>query len=403
MVSIWCCIPSLNDILHAFIPTSSSLMTILYVIVAVAFLFALLIGTANGENFKLPYAFVFTAYIAVLYGVTLALDRSSMAPQYLFCYFLIPVLIITFPLFNDSIDVSKVVLFISIIPSFGILFLNKIFEPSIYSTISMGTSYNFLTPSLACLAFLFLYYRRIRRIWKVLYIPIIAINCIFMFNLIKYGSRGPIVCIFFFLLFVFLFKHDDKVKKIRFSGLLGFAIILVLVLFLINFWSILNWLSDYFNSNFINKMLKLYQEGNVLNNRNLEFEASATYISNNPLFGYGLSSFSYYTGYVYPHNLFLQLLFDGGLILLFLVIIPIILFIVKLFKRCSYDDYAFFAYFFSVAVIKSFVSGNIWENDKLWLFFAYCIVSISSMKAHRLDNNRVSSFSNGDMVFYTNR
>ena len=144
-----------------------------------------------------------------------------------------------------------------------------------------------------------------------------------------------------------VFKYDSKKEKIEFRGAWAIVAIVLFLFLAMYFWEILEFASKYINSNFINKMLKLRAEQNVSNNREDLYTLSFNLIPNHPIFGHGISSFAFYTGEVYPHNLFVQLLFDGGIVLFLLVAIPLLSLVLNLFKKCDFELVPIFTFLFS--------------------------------------------------------
>jgi O-antigen ligase len=110
-------------------------------------------------------------------------------------------------------------------------------------------------------------------------------------------------------------------------------------------------------------------ENDVTSGRDVIFKLTTLAISQNPLLGYGIDQFENNTGIVYPHNFILQLLYDGGLVLTFLVIFPVIRGIVKLFKTCSYNEFIVFVALFFASVPGGLLSGDLWTMVTLWVFF----------------------------------
>jgi len=386
LIAAYCCVPSINDIVFCFIHKST--MTILYAIIIVSLVIVLLMLLIKGKRIVLDARFILILlYVVVFYIIGRLLGFTDIEPVYFVCWFVAPFSLFYLLKKVSSFSLKNLLFFISIIPSIGILVYREIFALSEQSTISMGTSYNFLTPVLACIACALFYFVKLSLVKKLLYVPIVIINAVYFFELAKHGSRGPILCVLFFLIIFLLVSFDDKKRKIIFHPIRALTALIVLVFAIVNLRPILVSLSSVFDSSILEKMIILYDNNNILNNRSNEFIAASSTIFDSIFIGHGISSFRYFTGYVYPHNIFLQLLFDGGIVLFLIFIVPLILSVAKLFLKSSKDDYSFALYFFSVAFVHALVSGNIWANEKLWLLYSYSLISLvtfSSVKRTRV-------------------
>ena len=151
---------------------------------------------------------------------------------------------------------------------------------------------------------------------------------------------------------------------------------IVIVLFM--FVDILENLQAFFFSkgvsvNFINKILRLSRVGNILNGRRLDYDAALSLIPLKIIMGYGIGTFEYYTAYPYPHNLVLQLLFDGGILLLLIVLIPLFSVLPFFYRTCTKQELPFISFLLFTSLPASFLSGDIWRARILWLFYAYYI------------------------------
>jgi hypothetical protein len=84
----------------------------------------------------------------------------------------------------------------------------------------------------------------------------------------------------------------------------------------------------------------------------------------NLVFGYGMASFPefFYSNYNYPHNIFIEILFESGLI--GFILFTVILF--NFFKRFKVELYNLLALFF---LISSLFSGDIPTNSAFFIFY----------------------------------
>ena len=125
---------------------------------------------------------------------------------------------------------------------------------------------------------------------------------------------------------------------------------------------------------FFEKFLNLAKEGDVSNGRNDIASIAIKGFLSSPFWGNGMDSFNANTGLAYPHNLFLQLLYDGGLLLSAVIILPILKKIKRTYLNCSYDEYTVYTFLLMCSVPGSMFSMDIWSNGVLWFAFGSLFV-----------------------------
>ena len=83
-------------------------------------------------------------------------------------------------------------------------------------------------------------------------------------------------------------------------------------------------------------------------------------IKNKPFFGYGIRSFGVVTNELWPHNIFIQFLFEGGLLLgLYPIIIFLknIVFIIR--QKVNKNDYVMHLLFLLMVIPRILFSNDI--------------------------------------------
>ena len=122
--------------------------------------------------------------------------------------------------------------------------------------------------------------------------------------------------------------------------------------------------------NFINKFISLDQDNDITNGREIVYSMVIDDIIKNPLLGGGMDLFDfYYPGMNYPHNFLLQILYDGGLLLFVILVIPLYRGIKRFWVSCTHDEYAVYTALFFGSVPGAMFSGNLWQNGLLWMLF----------------------------------
>jgi len=122
----------------------------------------------------------------------------------------------------------------------------------------------------------------------------------------------------------------------------------------------------------IEKMYRLILTDNVTNNRAELYEFAWKGFLSSPIWGHGIGAFAVNHG-GWPHNFVLQLLYEGGILLFLLVIIPfgkILLAVIKS-KAITTADYAMFVCLFATSVPRLLASAELWKIQGFWLLLAF--------------------------------
>ncbi|MBO4805955.1 MAG: O-antigen ligase family protein [Paludibacteraceae bacterium] len=269
-----------------------------------------------------------------------------------------------------------------LLPIIGLFFSSRIFvvEFSSVGTVDMAVCYAFLVPIVANFIYCVVYYKQEKGFGKKLTIICTIVNLFYLAQMIKFGSRGPFLCVVSLFLFFWLVKkgEGDGLSFSRWKVIIAFLLIIFLSLFLEETMRVL---SSFFHEmgiklNVIDKFVRKADEsGDITNGRVFVTEMAWYHIVKKPFVGHGIDQFPNVTGIVYPHNFLLQLLFDGGILLFSIVIFPVVSKFVKWKKSCSYQEYVLLPFFFFISVPGALVSSNMWKLETLWLFFGLVLSS----------------------------
>lgn len=212
--------------------------------------------------------------------------------------------------------------------------------------------------------------------WKSSILLIILLP--YFFFLLVYCSRGVyLACIICF----FLCKIVNGINK---KQLLIFCLIILLVIILlINMTSILSTIEDILSSHnlsfkIIDKNLRLMQEGDISNGRGNVYRWAIDGIKNNLLFGNGIGSFNirYST---YPHNFILQILYEGGILFLIPMIIPILYGVYAILikkKNISKEMKVLLIFLLSSAIIRLLISYEFWKEPFFWMYLSTSMLTM---------------------------
>ncbi|MDD4781887.1 MAG: O-antigen ligase family protein [Tissierellia bacterium] len=267
-------------------------------------------------------------------------------------------------------------------PIFSVLKLDSVFSPSSdwISAISMDASYAFITPVMAMFIYLIFFFKQETKKQKISTIILSAINLIFLFKLVQYGSRGPILSLLLVLGFLWIVRpRYENIGILINKKRLAVSFLSIIILFFF-FQPIITYLSSVLESNNLyfyglGKTINLLEHNNISNGRNLFNSISLNMFADKPFIGYGLDRFDANTGLGYPHNFVLQTLVDGGILLFIILLVPIIFNLIKKYKRCNKDEFVLMTFLFFSSVPYALLSQNMWNNSGLWLFFGTVLSS----------------------------
>ncbi len=355
-----------------------SFLQYIYIMIGV-FSFLVVVFNIN----KLIFATSTVGMAAVLMGYYfLSYGTTSVAPVYFISYVILPVALSLL-----DFDSEKVIRYVACMTVPLIFISGSVFElheVGVHDNITMGMTYAFL-PSI-CAAFVHYKYFK-NNCSKRMYIAY-WINIFYLVQILKYGSRGPILAIALLIVAMFIYNYDNTGGKMRINPIVAFFIITLTILVILYYDVILRWIQIIFASynikfNFINKILRLAERNNIMNGRLGLFRITLQMFLQAPIIGHGISSFSHYTLMVYPHNSILQLMFDGGIVLTVIVLCMVISRTRKNMQKSDVYGFAFFLFLFFVSVPGSMVSGDLFENSSLWLW----VFMLMNNKFISRDNN----------------
>ena len=302
---------------------------------------------------------VFVIVVLLLWYLFSKHSASSMV-QFL-CYVIIPIFIC-----SNAIIRPQLLLLLSM--STGILALPvspELLALSRHNSINMDICYAFLPCTAAAIIYLFSNYKK-----RNLYVVIgIGTSMYYVLALLLNGMRGTIMCmVVAFLLSFYVLPHNNTGKW----TLTRLILPVILVMIVVFFNDIVISLSNYFQSRninvyFLNKIIRLSED--LSNGRNNVWDITLKGFWQRPIFGHGVNSFEYWTGEIYPHNFFLQFLFEGGLFsIMWLVILIINGTKPVLNNKENIDELIYYVFVFTVSVPYLMVSANAWLTPLLWIY-----------------------------------
>lgn len=253
------------------------------------------------------------------------------------------------------------------------VFFSTAFSSSV-DVMSQGYSYAFLPPAVCTILYIKYFLKYDYNYRKILNIICILFNILFAILLVFRGSRGPVMAIILLMAIFYLFDiHINMVgirvrkKKMIFWGMCIYLVVQFFIPILIILQESLLQLD--ISIQFIDKFIIRETAGDISSERRELFDMAISGFMNSPLFGNGFDQFMNNTGRGYPHNFIAQILYDGGIYLFSITLLPVLIQMKKWFGNCNYDEYIIILLLFFVSVPGGLVSHDLWEQGNLWLFF----------------------------------
>lgn len=324
-----------------------------------------------------PWLIIFPLFLLAYYYFTksyIGEPRISLPFFFVFTIssFLVPQIV--------SIDAKIVIKLMMIVPSFAVLHLDQVFFSMVNwaNKISMDASYAFLIPITATVCYLFLYFKEESKLQKIIMLVFTFVNIVFLWKILSCGSRGPIVSVIAEIVFLIMIRKKDDFGVVVNWGKV-FIVSVIAIIISATFENLLAYingqlLSSGFEIRFFQKFYDLALEGDLAHGRDDIAAITMSGFWDSPIWGNGIDQFETNTGgeIPYPHNFLLQILYDGGLLLL-CMLIPVAKGIRNKYKNCTKDQYAIMTLFLFASAPGALFSQDLWNIAILWMFFGIAV------------------------------
>lgn len=260
-----------------------------------------------------------------------------------------------------------IAIFVFIIMIFPLIGINFNFQLESYS---MGLGYACLLP---CLVLLY------NVIQEKSFISLCFFITILLFIII-YGSRGPLLgIILFFMYCIFI-----KIKKNKKNIFLFLVIIIIYAIIYMNYRYIFTEISDFFYKELgiQSRTLTLFLNENIASDsgRDILYQKTWESILQHPFLIRGIAADRILLG-TYPHNMILELLYQGGVIIASISIFLLIIFTIITFKNVNNERDMICIIFFFASIPGLMISGSFWNNYSFWIWIALCLNKLSNFLA----------------------
>jgi O-antigen ligase len=251
--------------------------------------------------------------------------------------------------------------------------------------LDMGISYALLPMVFAALLHYIYYSKKANIVLKTGYI----INAIILVILLLAGTRGGVLSILVFFILVFVNQYSKesnasiRTHKKRRTWLIWLSICTGLIIAFFSNQIILA-ASQFFSGiglhiNIIEKTAQLISStGDSTNGRIVLWKIAARSILKNPIWGYGWGSFLILTSQTHPHNIILELMYEGGILLA----LPILFQVFRGVKKCilgqisNREDYVYATLLIATSLPRLMVSASLWNHQVFWMMLAFMVMRI---------------------------
>lgn len=297
---------------HFGISRSGSIAIFLSIILIIAGL--LFANKLKIKNY--PYLLLFNIIIFAVYTF-LQVDYSSMTFNIFIAFSFVPMIALM-----GNYSEEKVVRYTCYLIPTTLIVMGDLFKSNEnygFDQMEMGFSYAILYMLVACVIHFSFFKQKSNLYMKFCY----ALGFCLIFRVILLATRGTIVSLLVLFVAVILIKYNKDGKYIK--PTIGKKVISILTLFLliltINYIDvIIEPLYSFINNTFdiipafINKTYLAIMSGDISRGRNELIAFTVDRIKEKPLLGHGALTFKSYHGiFSYPHNCFLQLMFENGI------------------------------------------------------------------------------------------
>lgn len=379
VMALYIDIPMINQIVIAIFPSlSGKLMTPLYFICALCVVGVVGYSVIKGKriNIKLLGCLAFIIFAYLLTNIITPYSELSIIQ-----FISYTILAVVIPLFFE-IDGKFFLRAVMIYSLLGIFYLEKIFKITDIAnqTISMGLSYAFLPTIIVSIVYLVLFLREDTKKGKYFFSFLILVNFIYLLKILQYGSRGPVLSVILCIFFLICFKCRMVKGGVAPIGIKFILLGIGVIILLINIWSLLGYIQTFLNMfdihiSTIDKLIRLSSSSEgISNGRDAIYYTVAQEFLKSPMWGYGISTSMHNIGINYPHNFVLQMLYDGGLLLTIPILGGVLTGLSRILRTCNRNEYAVVSALFFMSVPGAMFSGDLWENNTLWLTFAVLIL-----------------------------
>lgn len=242
------------------------------------------------------------------------------------------------------------------------------------------------------LASLYMFLNKTNKVWER--VSGIAIAALYLLVFLIVGARGAITSLFAFISIYYIISGKKRKNKIVRFTIIGIAAIV----FFTSFDHIIDYLFNLLDTHGISSrsIERMYYAdlggGDVSAGRFKIYKMAFNEFLSSPIWGNGIGSFDSYKG-TFPHNVFLQLMVEGGLFFVVPFTVVLIKGLIYIYKKGRNSvSGGFMLFVFCAGMIRLFFSSYLWGSHFCWVF----ILMVLNIKI--FDKNERNSIYNNSYI-----
>ena len=344
-------------------------------IIVIIMLMASVIFLVNNKfRIQISMQKIFLIMFILLFFFLSFLKKENNQNTVLFLLYFIIFGIIPLIVIKKDINIKKIYIYVTYICIITVPYIiqQKFF---INSTIDkgslMGLSYALL-PGILSSSYILLK-KDFTKIEKILSLIIFLIYGFVYVNIASRGAILAVVVYFFGLSFVKIFARNLK------SIFYIFIIFIMIIVCLLNYTKILNWAQNILESMNIHvyaldKFERLMEDDdvNILNGRDTIYKIAMKDIQEHLIMGNGIATFYDIHG-GHPHNLFIQILYEMGIIPFIASIVFILRILYEILNNKEKEVREFIVLLVSVSLVQLMFLSSFWIVQNFWLLLGYIL------------------------------
>ena len=200
--------------------------------------------------------------------------------------------------------------------------------------------------------------------------------------IVLFGSRGAVLGIVFYYIYFVLIKNLVQQKHtVRTIAVTIFSLVIVLsikeILQVVYEWLTKN---GYYSRTIYLLLFDIYHDSH----RNEIYARLISAIEEHPFTFRGISS-DYLLVDTYSHNIFIEIIYEFGLLLAIPIIILLLYLIIKSLSFSTNNK--MLSIYLCSSIPGLLVSGSLWLNSNFWIWIALCVCEIYSGENNEEENN----------------
>ena len=203
------------------------------------------------------------------------------------------------------------------------------------------------------------------------------IGLVMLFTFIQGANRGGIVSIIVLVYLIVIKSVNTRSNRVKNHPFINIIALVLMFLAIYYYEDVIKFVYEYLKANdievySIRKMYRGIVKDDITNMRDELYAFAWEGFKDSPLIVNGIGSFAVNHG-GWPHNLFMQFLYEGG-IALFLFMGGITIYITVFFvtsRKITPTEYALFVILFSTTIPKLMFSAQLWKVQGFWMLLVY--------------------------------